>query len=287
MANLSQMINRKTAADEQWKAQRQADRENAAAIQNAAMTEVTRDPEKYAHYLDMQGDNPTYSPGNVVMVMVQNPEFSKFGTAERWKNLGRSVMPSEQKNGVSIFARSNVRRGYDLAPVYDISQTTGRDIPEMKLEDGSTRMETALNTLLNYSVVPFEESAEIPIPALYSDTELKIYFNPNFTESESFGSLAAAIAHSRFHAKGYNQNYDRNEFDLDAQSVAYTLCRRFGIQTEKPNLQNLTALYAGYNSDQCRSALTHIHEMSKQIGNNIAHKIEPPQKSRAVSHAAI
>ena len=63
MANLEMLIAQKTEQDTKWKEQQQAERENTVAMQDAGITEITSNPEAYARYLDMQGDNPAYSVG--------------------------------------------------------------------------------------------------------------------------------------------------------------------------------------------------------------------------------
>lgn len=287
MADLSSIITRKNIADEQWKAQKQAERENASAMQDAAVIEVTQNPEQYARFLDMQGDNPTYSPGNIVMVMAQNPEVTRFGTAERWGSLGRSVIPSEAGRGAMIFARQTYGHGYALTSVYDITQTTGKNLVTSLLTDGSEQMDKALSTLLNYSVVPVVASSDLPVPARYNEKDMVLAVNPDYSDSEAFAAIAAEIAHARFHGKGMNQGYTHEESELDAQSVSYILCRRFGIQREKPDMKNLAALYNGWEPQERRSALDQIQNMSKKIGNSIAHKIEPPQRARSSSRGAI
>lgn len=55
--------------------ERQADRENLSAMQDAAITQLAESPEHYARYLEVQGDNPLYSAGNVILAMTQNPEI--------------------------------------------------------------------------------------------------------------------------------------------------------------------------------------------------------------------
>ena len=115
MANLEQIVSRKAENDTKWKEAQQAERENTTAMQDAGITEITSNPEAYARYLEMQGDNPSYSAGNIALVMFGNPEATVFGTRDRWKTLSRSVMDSEKSNGVKIFARSPMGRGYTLA----------------------------------------------------------------------------------------------------------------------------------------------------------------------------
>ena len=70
MANLEQIVAQKAENDTRWKAQQQAERENTVTMQDTGIMEITSNPEAYARYLDMQGDNPAYSVGNIALVMV-------------------------------------------------------------------------------------------------------------------------------------------------------------------------------------------------------------------------
>lgn len=77
IANLGTIISAKNQSDEQWQAQRQADRENTNAMQDAGIVQITSDPEAYLRYLNCQADNPSYSAGNVALVMVQDQQDRK------------------------------------------------------------------------------------------------------------------------------------------------------------------------------------------------------------------
>ena len=94
IANLGSIINEKNQSTELWQAQRQADRENTNAMQDAGSVQITSDPETYLRYLNCQADNPSYSAGNVALVMVQDQSATVFGTKDRWKSLMRSVSPT-------------------------------------------------------------------------------------------------------------------------------------------------------------------------------------------------
>ena len=280
MANLAELISRKTQNDEQWKAEKQAERENALAIQDAGMTEIGSNPEAYARYLDLQGANPMYSPGNIALAMVQNQELTVFGTKDRWKSLGRSVRESEADNGVQIFARSPLGKGYSLTYAYDISQTSGREMKQTVLLDDTPQMENALGVLLNYSVVPIQTDGQMEDAAYYDAERKELYVNPNVEDHVAFSAIAAEIAHVRFHAKGANAGYSREDCELDAQSVSYLLCKRFGVEREMPDLSGLAALYSGWSPQEIRQALDAVQDMSKQIGGSIDRTITPKQHSR-------
>lgn len=288
MANLASMVTQKNENDQQWREQRQMERENASAMQDALVTEITENPQLYGLYLQMQGDNPAYSPGNVAMVMGQSVNPGKFATVEKWRSMGRSIAPGEKDKGINIFARSNFGRGYTLTPVYDIKQTYGQPVQEVTLTDGTEKMAKALQTLLNYSVVPLSLNEELPVPARYDEISMKIEINPNTPDSQAFSAIATEVALSRFHGKGnVTPGFERKDFELDAESISYILCRRFGIKRELPDARDVGKLYEGMDASQRRGALNNIQDMCKQIGGTIEKNIAPPQKARTTARGAI
>lgn len=280
MANLADIVARKTQNDQEWKAQRESERENLVAMQDAGVMEIASNPDAYARYLQTQGDNPMYSVGNVALAMAQDAEVTQFGTKERWQTMGRSVMESEKGRGVQIFARSSFGKGYTITEAYDIRQTQGREPKQVQLTEGSKEMESALATLLNYSAVPVEVDQGLDVPAYYDSQEMKLFIGPEFSDVESFAAIATEVAHSRFHNKGYNQFYSREECHLDAESVSCILCRRFGVERDMPELSGLRELYNGWSTEDIRQALDCVQDMSKQIGGSIQRGIAPQQHTR-------
>lgn len=279
MANLESIVSKKTAEDAQWKEQRQMERENAVGLRDAGITEITSTAEVYAKYLEMQGDNPTYSAGNIALVMFDTPETTIFGTADRWRALGRTVLAGERNKGAKIFARATFpNRGYALADAYDVKQTQGRAVKETHLRNESKEMEAALTTLLNYSPVPVETNGELNCAALYDPARMTLVINPACLDNEAFSAIASEIAQARFHARGSNQFYSYEDSRLDAESVSYILCRRFGVERDMPDTSHVAELYEGWNTDQRAEALNRIHDMAKQIGGSIERDISPQQQ---------
>lgn len=280
MANLADIVSRKQSRDEEWKAQRQADRDNAVAMQDTAVSQIAQSPEAYAAYLDCQGDNLMYSVGNIALALFQKPEVTKFGTAERWKSLGRTVLQSERSKGFQIFARSSFGKGYQLTDAYDISQTQGRELTNTGIQNGSKEMEQAMETVLNYSAVPVVIDENMDVPSFYDQENLELAVNPRYPDNEAFSAIATEVAHSRFHNKGRNPFYNREESELDAQSVSYILCRRYEVKREMPDLSNLEQLYDGWSPEEVRRALDSVQGLCKQMGNSIDRNLEPKQHTR-------
>ena len=288
MANLEEIIAEKTQQDTQWREQRQADRENIVAMQDAGIVEITSNPEMYVKYLDMQGDNPAYSVGNIALVMFQDPEATVFGTPERWKTLNRSVMDLERGKGVKIFARDARTKAYALTDAYDVSQTQGKDVKHKTLRENSMEMTSALKTLLNYSKAEPAVDRDMDAPAFFDEEKKELAINPNYLDQEAFAAIAAEVALTRYHDKGYNPDYSWSRYELDAQSVSYILCRRYGIEPKMPNMERLPERFGGMTLDECKSVLDKIQDMSKQIGRSIDLNIEAEKrKSRTVERRPV
>lgn len=282
MANLERIISKKTEDDAQWKEQRQAERENTVALRDAGVTEITSHPEEYARFLEMQGNNPLYSAGNIALVMLQLDGASQFGSRDRWKKLGRTVLETEKGNGAKIFIPAEYpKHGYEVADAFDITQTQGKAVKEIHLHNGSKEMDTALTTLLNYSPVPLVTDSDLDCPAIYDPERQELHINPACEDSEAFAAIATEIAQARFHNKGRSRFYNHDESQMDAESISYILCRRFGIKCELPDTGGVAKLYEGWDVAERTEALNKVHDMAKQIGGSIERQITP-QQSRTV-----
>lgn len=278
MANLEQIIASKAERDTQWQAQQQAERDNVTSMQEFGVESIVTDSDTYLRYLAMQGDNPTYSAGNVAIALVGLEDATVFGTAERWQSLRRTVKADEV--GVKIFARDQRTKQSVLSEVYDISQTTGQEVKRKVLRDNSPEMATALETLLNYSKAQLVSDVEMESPAFYDEEKDELVINPDYPDGEAFAAIAAEVALTRFRDKGFNRDYSWERYELDAQSVSYILCRRFGIEPKAPNMERLAERFEGMTPQEARSVLDKVQDMSKQIGRSIDRALEEKSRSR-------
>ena len=288
MANLEEIIAAKAASDSQWKNQHQADRQAVTEMQDCGIELIVTDPAQYIRYLTMQGDNPAYSAGNVAIVLAGMEKATVFGTRDRWQSLGRTVLPEEQDHGVKIFARDARTKAYSLTDAYDVSQTQGKDLKHRALREDSAEMSSALQTLLNYSKAEPAVDRGLDAPAFFDEDKRELAINPNYTDPEAFASIAAEVALTRYHDKGYNRDYSWARYELDAQSVSYILCRRYGIEPVQPNMERLRERFVGMSTDECRTVLDNIQNMGKRIGRSIDMNIEVERrKSRTAERRPV
>ncbi len=171
--------------------------------------------------------------------------------------------------------------------VYDVSQTQGQDLKSIQLEDDTPEMEIALTTLLNFSPVHVVADVELSCDAFYDSENMELVVNPNASDSRAFIAIAAEIAHARFHDRGRAFNYSRKGCKFTAQSVSCTLCRRFGIQRELPDLTGLSEHFRGWKTQDRLNMLTGIQGMSRQIGGSIEKALTPPQRTGPFRHGEV
>lgn len=278
MIDLEEIIAKKAARDTEWKDQQQAERDNVTTMQDFGVQTIISDPDYYLRYLTLQGDNPTYSAGNVAIALVGLKDATIFGTADRWKSLRHTV--KEGETGVKIFARDQQSHQYRLSDVFDISQTHGPELRKTVIQEGSVEMGAAMETLLNYSKVPVKSDKELDAPAFYDEGKMELAINTQHTGGQVFATIAAEVALTRFHNKGFNRDYSWSKYELDAQSVAYILCRRFGIEPKAPNMDLLDERFEDMTPAEARTVLDGIQDMSKQIGRSIERSLEEKKRER-------
>lgn len=284
MASISELIRDKSSRDQAWLEARRAERENLSGMRDAALEEITSNPDKYQKYLDLQGDNIRCSVGNVALTMFQMPEATRIGGTDFWHKQGRRVRDDAMQEGAKIFVQQGEgkKKRYLMGDYYDISQTTGKPMPsQMLLAESGHRMEAALAAVMNYSPVPLEENSEISGPAYYDDARLTLSISPEYKDAEIFAALATEITYARIHDRGRNSDFDRASYKLDAESVGYLLCRRFGVECPPPDTKELVFLYEGCEpTDRCE-LLDRVRKTAMNIGDGVDRAIQPRQQERS------
>jgi len=284
MPSISDLIKSKSVQDEARVEARRAERGNLSSMRDAALEEITSSPEQYQKYLTLQSDNIGCSVGNVALTMFQLDGATKIGPISYWHEQGRYVRDDAMKNGAKVFVppKNSQRRGYLMGDYYDVSQTTGRPLKETTpLTSDSARMDNALASLMNFSPVGIVEDAYIEVPAHYEERAMVLSVNPNCEKAEVFAALAVEITYARIHDKGRNTSFERENYRLDAESVGYMVCRRFGVDCPMPKAYEVAQLYDGYEPTDRSDALEQIRKTAKNIGDGVERGIQPRQQERS------
>lgn len=286
MPSISEILKGKTARDEARVTELRAERESLSYMRDGALEEITTKPDRYRQYLTLQADNIRCSVGNVALTLAQMPEATRIGTTGFWHDQGRYVLGEAMNDGAKVYVppKDPKRRGYFMGYYYDVSQTSGKPLRETEaLTDKSPRMMAALTALMDQSPVALAEDKEISSPAFYDEASYTIYINPDQKPSAVFAALATEIAYARAHERGYNKGYKRELYKLDAESVGYMVCRRFGVECSPPDAKYVNILYDGYPAVNRGEALEQLRGTARKIGDGLDQKLNPRQQERKTS----
>ena len=219
---------------------------------------------QYAAYLQSLSKLHHYSYGNIFLIKLQCPHASMVAGYGDWKRkFGRHVKAGE--TGITIlapcpyWARDEVeetgpdgqtikeqkwvkKTGFTTATVFDVSQTEGRELPSLGVESLTGTVEgyeKLLSTLKSISPVPVSEGPLPPgVHGAYYHAEQKITLSPGMSEAQTIKTLVHEIAHAKLHALPVEggiivgaHEKDRRTREVEAESVAYTVCQYLGLDT--------------------------------------------------------
>lgn len=289
MPSISDIIKNKTTRDQARTEQRQMERENLSAMRDGSLSLITSSPEHYRQYLDLQADNIHCSVGNVALTMAQLQGATRIGTTTYWHGLGRYVRDDAISAGATVFVppRNKQYRGYFMGSYYDVSQTTGRPLKEsVPLAEGSERMNTAFAALLDTAPVGFVENTKLDAPARYNERNCVLEINTEYSAGQVFAALATEISFARLHDRGMNRDYDRGAFQLNAESVGFMVCRRFGVDCPLPDAAGVQQFYSYYSPDDRGKSLDFMRQTARNMGDTVERGIQPRQQEHTASRGS-
>lgn len=274
------------AKNEQWREQKALEREEIKALSEESILEATQKPDVYLKYLEVQAENPHYSASNILLAMKQNPNLTMINSYDRWASIGRNV----QRDSVGIKIRKTEtytkdgkkRTGYTTGYVFDISQTSGRNMPKkLVLTEKSPEMEQVLKKLLTLSPVSVEAERTLKTDAYYDPKTQKIFVALDLTDGETFSALSREIVHAKIHDGGKYEYYNRQESELDADSVSYMLCKRFGIARNPPEAAHIYSLNDGLEIADRRAVLDLVQQIFRSMEETIQKEFTLPERRQS------
>lgn len=223
--------------------------------------------DKYKEILKTFSRFHHYSLNNSLLILMQRPDAEHVASYTTWKSLHRQVNQGEK--GIQILCpapykitvsspaldengnpkigkdgrqlteeRQQVMVGFKIGYTFDISQTSGRDLPEMVTElDGKVE---------KYSNMKEAIELVAPVPIIYSEIAggAKGYFSPaeqeirvkdSMSEAQTVKTLIHETVHSRLHnpqsSEKADHEFSREDKEIQAESIAYVVADHYGLDT--------------------------------------------------------
>lgn len=253
-------------------------------IQNKDMAGLSRhlkegikeflDSDKYKDYLTKMSQLNNYSNRNLRLILAQNPEARQVASFKQWKeNFDRYVKKGEKalrifkpmtkikkdENNQPILDKNGKPETvtfFGLVPVFDVSQTEGKDMPKAaEVKEQLTDLDYAnlYRALMaiakeNDVSVRFEEM-ENNKHGYYSVPENQIVLRSNeMNKAQIIKTFLHEMAHAELHHADNPQkeNLTRSTAELQAESVAYVVSSYYGIDTSEYSFNYLS----GWSADK-------------------------------------
>ncbi len=246
---------------------------------SAGIAELTTS-EKWTQYLDVQSRFYTYSPNNVMLIMLQNPYATRVAGYHAWQEMGRQVMAKEsalrilapmkyKKEDVPEGEKASEIRGFKLVPVFDISQTEGRELPDVASRLEGLAPEGVFNTLVEFAGsigfrVERPQSLEGGANGDTTHSLGRIRVVASNSEAQQVKTLAHELGHALLHDPEVpaTKELSRGLKELEAESTAYVICTALGMDTSDYSF-GYVAVWAGGAPEAIQS----IKESTSRIHN--------------------
>ena len=197
------------------------------------------------------------------------------------------------KNGMPITEEVEIKiPAFRVVPVFDVSQTDGKELPDIgvnELSESVEDYEEFMQVLTEVSPVPITyEDIEGEAKGYFHTTDHRIAIQEGMSQSQTVKTAIHEVAHAKLHDRERNQDIDavldkdRNTKEVEAESVAYTVCQHFGIDTSDYSFGYI----AGWSSDrdmkELKSSLDTIRKTASELITGIEDRLAELQKDRAV-----
>lgn len=206
--------------------------------------------DKYMEYLRFMSKFTNYSFNNTLLILMQKPDASLVAGYKAWQSKGRQVRKGER--GLTILAPCPHRKEeedeggnkvvkswttFRAIKVFDVSQTDGDELPTgcvEALRDGVNNYDKLFAKLCEISPVSVNiESIDGSANGFFSTKDKRIVVKEGMSESQTIKTLVHEISHAILHDRedGEEKDADRRTREIQAESVAYTVCSALGLDT--------------------------------------------------------
>ena len=278
--------------------------------------------EKYKTYLNTMSKFHNYSFNNIMLIAMQKPDATLVAGFKAWqKNFDRHVKKGEK--GIRILAPAPYKikeerdkidpvtqellldkdgnpqkeeveitiPAFRAVSVFDVAQTDGKPIPELAAKELLSDVEgyqDMIRAVEAISPVPIELEEIAGDSKGYYDREAKrIAVQENMSEGQTLKTMIHEVAHSKLHSKEVEQDEqmkkDRNTKEVEAESIAYTVCQHFGVDTSDYSFGYIAGWSSGRDTKELRASMDTIRRTASELITGIEEQLQELQRNREVS----
>ena len=204
--------------------------------------------------------------------------------------MGKDGKPAMEEKEVTIPA-------YKVVSVFDVSQTEGKELPDIAVDEltGDVERYKDFFTVL-------EKTSPVPIGfekiiggahGYYHLEDKRIAIDEGMSELQTLKTAIHEIAHAKLHDIDLNApkdeqqpRVDRRTREVEAESVAYTVCQHYGLDTSDYSFGYVAGWSSGRELAELKGSLETIRSTAAEIINSIDAHIAQIQKEQDKEQAA-
>ena len=258
---------------------------------------------KYADYLRTMSRFTRYSVNNRLLIYSQNPRASHVAGYQAWQTkFERHVVKGAK--GITIIAPTPFKKVVEeekLNPdtklpildengdvmteekeikipmfkpvtVLDVADTDGKPLPVLA--------ETLVGDVQNYEVFMEALRRSSPVPILFepmdagmdgyfSLTEQNIHLREDMSEIQTVCAAVHEITHAKLHNSDAEEQKSHRVEEIEAESVAYSVCAYYGIETDANSFGYLANYTQGKSIAELKASLGLIGKTADELITDI------------------
>ncbi len=276
--------------------------------------------EKYKSYLNTMSKFHNYSANNIQLIEMQCPDATYVAGYKAWqRNFERHVNKGERgirilapapykikeeqekidpvtnepvldRDGMPVMEEVEIKiPAFRVVTVFDYSQTDGKELPGLgvnELHGDVERYRDFMEALERVSPVPIRyEGMEGDRKGYFIDLNHPIAIKEGMGEVQTAKTGVHEVAHAKLHGKEVEQETgiakDRETKEVEAESIAYTVCQHFGIDTSDYSFGYIVGWSSGKEMPELKSSLDTIRRTSSELIKGIEAQLLEIDKERA------
>lgn len=170
---------------------------------------------------------------------------------------------------------------FKVVSVFDVSQTDGRELPSLgvnELTGDVEQYEMFFEALKRTCPVPMEfEQIISGAKGYYHQIEQRIAIQEGMSQIQTVKTAIHEMAHQKLHAIDPNlkkseqnlENISRGGKEVEAESVAYTVCQHYGIDTSDYSFAYIAGWSQGKETPELKASLNTIRKAASEMINDI------------------
>ena len=198
--------------------------------------------------------------------------------------IGKDGKPVTEEKEIKVPA-------YKVVSVFDVSQTEGRELPDIAVDELTgdvDRFKDFFAALEQASPVPVGfEKIEGSAHGYYHLEEKRIAIDKGMSDLQTLKTAIHEIAHAKLHDIDLNApkeeqkpRVDRRTREVEAESVAYTVCQHYGLDTSDYSFGYVAGWSSGKELSELRGSLETIRNTAAEMINAIDGHFAELQKAQ-------